>query len=167
MKPFRVMYLLFGLFLGIGVLFLLLGILIAPVFPEEPGFDGGTMFLAVFGGIGAVFALLGGIGLFLQIRKNRQRKEILVSGMRLAAKITEILPDCRITVNGRHPYRIYCEYREESTSTLHVFKSEPLALNPTSAIAGDLIDVCVDPYDFSKYAVDVDSALGGYRVCEH
>lgn len=167
MKPFRALYALYGMFLGLGLLFILLGALIAPAFPDGNGFSGGTMFLLIFGGVGAVFALIGGIGLCVQLKKRRRRARLLAEGMRITAKITEILPDRNITVNGRHPYRIYCEYREEAADALHLFKSEPLRFNPASMIAGETVEICVDPYDFSKYAVDVESALGGCRIYEH
>ena len=166
MKPFRALYWLFGIFLGLGCLFILLGLLIAPAFPQEGDFDGGTMFLLIFGGIGLLFALIGGIGLFVQIHAARHRKTLLREGMRIAAEITEIQPDHRITVNGRHPYRLTCQYRDEATSTVYVFRSGLMSFNPASLIRGNTVEVCVDPYDFSKYAVDVESALGGYRVQE-
>ena len=72
------------------------------------------------------------------------------------------------SVNGRHPYVIYCAYEDEYNNTVYYFKSENLWYDPSFRFAiGSEIDVYVDPKDYSKNYVDTEKNYGhGSRIVD-
>ena len=128
---------------------------------------GDRMVLTVLGVQAGIWLLLGGGGLvYLAVRRSRH-EELLASGVRIQAEITDVYPDASMTVNGRHPYRIACQYRDEGTKTIYTFRSEPLLFDPGAYLEGRrTVDVCVDRDRFDRYVVDVSELLDGYQMRE-
>jgi len=108
-------------------------------------------------GIGLVFALVGGIPMIVGRASKRKNESLKVNGKRLSATIDEIAVNYNLSVNNRHPYRIFCSYKDEYTGTLYRFKSENIWQDPHLICnEGDYIDVWADEKDYRKYFVDVD-----------
>ncbi len=140
-----------ALFTAIGMVFLPIGIVL--------GINQDRFFLFCFGLIGSVFVFIGILLLSVIVKKNRMKKELTDRGYYVTADITEITYNGSVTVNGRHPYVIQCAYEDPYTNEFHLFRSEDLPYDPSPMLKGDQIRVFVDPEDFDRYYVDIDSAL--------
>lgn len=149
----------FVIFFIVGLVLAAVGVLVYAM--------GNRMAVVVLGIQAGVWLLIGGGGLvYLALRRNRS-EELLASGVRIQAEITDVYPDASITVNGRHPYRIACQYRDEGTKTIYTFRSEPLLFDPGKFLNGRrTVDVCVERDRFDRYVVDVNELLDGYRMRE-
>lgn len=107
--------------------------------------------------MGTVFALVGGGILIPTIITVSNRKKIREQGISIYATVEEIVYDTSIAVNGRHPYAIYCTYRDDYKDVTYRFKSGELWSDPSAVFpVGSMIEVKVDANDYSKYYVNVD-----------
>lgn len=63
-------------------------------------------------------------------------------------------------MNGRHPYVIYCTYRDDYRDTLYRFKSSNIWTNPDPVLhPGDTIPVYVEEANYRHYFVDTESII--------
>ena len=132
--------------------------------PENPGRisskGGNTFMCAVLMGMGVVFGAVGIIPMLVSMKKNRKQKRLRQNGRVLHANVVSMDINRSYTVNGRHPYYLICEYRDEYSGKTYRFKSgniwKEVVLN---SLDDQYIDVYVDPQDFSQYAVDVDGFI--------
>ena len=157
MKRDKSIPLIVRIFFGIGIL---LSIITASVFifARDP-------FPGMIVGIQAViWLLIGGIGCHCINKKERMRQELLISGRRILADVTSVYLDRRFTINGRHPFRIACQYADEGTKTIYTFESEALWFDPRRLMNSNQVEVCVDYNDYRRYAVDTKQLLNGYTV---
>ncbi len=128
--------------------------------PHKVRSKGGELLLvAIFGGMGLVFFLIGGIPLISLIKKDKMRKQLLQTGKPLYAKVESIGYNATLTVNGRHPFVIYCLYEDPYGDVTYRFKSQNLWSDPSPQFPiGSEIKVFVDGNDYSRYCVCVDEA---------
>ena len=129
-------------------------ILINPQAPANPTIPGaGILNLAIWGGIGLVFTILGSI--FLKyVFADRRRHRLKKTGQRVTA-IVSAITDSHVTLNGVVGKIIECYY-EEADERYH-FESAPV-FNSTALHGlnvGDTIYVYVDPNNYSHYYVEV------------
>lgn len=112
--------------------------------------------------LGVVFSMIGGIAMVVDLRKKSKKKYLLQHGRVLHAVVDDIALNMNYSVNGRHPYIIYCTYRDEYKDVLYRFKSDAIWINPEEIFPyGSEIDVYVDEKDYSRYYVNTErSALG-------
>ncbi len=138
--------------------------------PDEPGdihptFD--WIFTLIPIGMGAIFLIIGVIMCIVIFGGERKNKKLLESGKHLRATVDRIHVDDDVTVNGRHPYQIYCTYNDEVSGLIYKFKSGDLYFDPTECYKqGDYIDVYVDPDNYKKYYVDAANRMEG-RVMDY
>lgn len=110
--------------------------------------------------MGLAFSLVGGIPIALSIKKSVQAKQLLKSGYVLQAVVDRVEFNTNYSVNGRHPYVIYCNYRDEYKDVTYLFKSDNLWTDPLPIFPpGSDIEVLVDPKDYSKYHVKAEAAI--------
>ena len=129
-------------------------ILINPQAPANPTIPGaGILNLAIWGGIGLVFTILGSI--FLKyVFADRGRHRLKKTGQRVTA-IVSAITDSHVTLNGVVGKIIECYYEEADER--HHFESAPV-FNSTALHGlnvGDTIYVYVDPNNYSHYYVEV------------
>lgn len=136
-------------------------LLLNPVNPQKISTRFGMIFgSSMFIGMGAIFALVGIIPLIVMARKKVQKKKLLAQGSYIYATVEDIQLNTGYSVNGRHPYVIYCTYRDEYKDIIYRFKSDNIWTNPGHIIEpGSEIRVYVDGTDYSKYHVDAESIL--------
>lgn len=132
--------------------------------PEKPYYveerTSGTLVVAILAGIGIIFLLVGAIPLFVMAGKKRQNKELLLNGQVLYATVERIDYNLSVAVNGRHPFVIFCSYRDEYKDITYRFKSGSLWTDPSPVFSpGSTIKVYVKPTDYSKYYVDAEQVL--------
>lgn len=108
--------------------------------------------------MGACFAFVGVIFLlaFSGIGRAKKRK-LMTTGQRLYAVVEQITVNESYTVNGRHPFLIYCTWNDSYRDVTYRFKSVNLWTDPEAVFpVGSTISVWVDPKDYSKYYVDAE-----------
>ncbi len=122
--------------------------------------EGDLFFTLMFVGMGGLFALIGYIILIVSFLNKKKKAGLLESGQHIYGEIESMEQDYSITINGRHPFRIYCKYKNPTDGYIYKFKSDTLDFNPWDSYkTGDPIDIYVDPNNFKKYYVDaVDKA---------
>ncbi len=129
-----------------------------PADPKDARLDGfmDNWFLpAIFGGIGSVFAVIGGaIGLHA-VRTLRTRRWLAQHGMRVSAKFTGVVHDTSVKVNGRSPWRLTAQWQHPVTGAMHTFESDSIWFDPGEFATRDELSVVVDADDPGRYQVDV------------
>ncbi len=122
-----------------------------------------TVFVgAIFAGMGVIFGLIGIIPLVMIKRRSATKKKIIASGNFLWGTVVHIDYNTSYSVNGQHPYVVYCTYKDEYKDIVYRFKSENIWTNPEYALSqGSTVCIYVDKEDYSKYYVDVESVLQG------
>lgn len=137
--------------------------------PGEPGraiidsfFD--RFFLPMmFGGIGSVFALVGGGLLLAHFRRKKIIAGLRQNGLPIQAIFLETYRDTSVAVNGRNPYRLVCEATHPATGKMQEFKSEAIWRNPFDKFKeGDKIRVLVNPAQPKQYFVDLTAQISDY-----
>jgi len=157
MKQKNTVKFIFRIFLAIGIFLTAVTILVL-VFAKD-------LFPVFIVGFQAVIWLsIGSVGLLTIRKKQLRREELLANGRRVIADVTDIYLDRRFQVNGRHPFRIACQYVDEGAKIIHTFQSEELWFDPRPLMVDDQVEVCIDGYDFRHYAVNTQKLLNGYTV---
>ena len=99
-----------------------------------------------------------GAGFLMHVRKKRNMEnDVIEMGCTVEAVITEICPDYSITVNGRHPWMLRCSYDDPATNRVYEFTTHTEGFHPSPRLIGGTVTVFVDPYDYTRYAVDLDT----------
>ncbi len=132
--------------------------------PDNPGQTMSSLGIYLGSGIllliGFIFALVGLIPLILLARKQLRQKKLLTNGQILYATVDEIILNPHYTVNGRHPYVIYCSYKDDYRDIIYRFKSNSIWTDPGEVFPpGSYIEVRVDPKDYSSYYVNAEQAI--------
>lgn len=108
-------------------------------------------------GMGIVFALVGAIPLIFMLKGAREQKRLKEQGRSIYATVEEISYNANVKVNGRHPFVIYCMYKDDYKDLSYRFKSQNLWSDPSAVFpVGSVIEVKVDENDYSKYYVNVE-----------
>lgn len=160
----------FGIFAATGIVLIIVGILwavfgsrfmVGLVNPEEHMSKFGLYLGSIiFIGMGVIFA---GVGVFPLIgmgRKSSAKKKLIASGQYIYATVESIEYDNSFTVNGKHPFVIYCTYRDDYKDIIYRFKSDHIWTNPEYVIRpGSEIKIFVDRQNYKNYHVDIESIL--------
>jgi len=131
--------------------------------PDNPmDFKADTWLLPIlFTSLGAFFLLLGLVFFFAFGGAARGGKRLTETGYRINAKIVRVDWQVYINVNGRHPWRIFCEGYDAESGGQRQFKSEYLWEDPSYVLEEKQIKtlpVYLDSRKRKRYYVDV-SAL--------
>jgi len=115
----------------------------------------------IMAGIGFAMMIGAMIPFILMIRQKTKRNHLKQNGYTIEATVTDIILNHNLSVNGQHPFVVYCTYQDIYSGTEYRFKSENLWTDPEPVIQpGRILTVYVNSHnDFSKYYVDVESAL--------
>lgn len=108
----------------------------------------------IVSGIGLVFLLIGGGMLVYGAIKNRSNANLQKNGVEIHASFQGVEQNTGLTVNGRSPFRLVCQWQHPQTRELHVFRSENLWFDPTDLVSQERIPVRVDEGNLKKYWVD-------------
>lgn len=122
---------------------------------------------AVFGDVifmivGGIFAFIGGCFVVMNIKKKVQGKRLLVNGEQLSAVITSVYRNNNIKINGRHPYKMECEYTDPYSGEKYLFSSDNV-MSDISGLEGYTVTVYADRDDRSKYYIDVNELTERYN----
>ncbi len=115
----------------------------------------------IFGGIG--FTLL-----YSMYSKKKKKKYLLENGRLLHGIVDNIDYNYVYSVNGRHPYLVYCRYEDAGTGTVYKFKSDNLFFDPNHFYKqGDSVNIYVNPANYREYYVDVKEYTENMRVVDY
>jgi hypothetical protein len=109
----------------------------------------------ILGGLGLVFALVGGIWLSVVARSKRLNEWLQINGTRVLAQLQGVELNRGLEVNGRNPYRIMAQWLNPATNRIHIFHSENLWFDPRRFVSGPTVQVLIDPNDPKRYHMDV------------
>lgn len=115
----------------------------------------------IFIPLGLLCMLIGAIALILMIRKNAAKKNIMESGMRVMADITDII-NANVKLDNRYGKHIICEWTDEATGTIYRYKSDVIWSNPATIIERQNITqlpVYFDRNNEKNYYVDTSQIL--------
>lgn len=135
-------------FLSVVAILLLTGV------AKKEGYFICIPFLAV----GGTFFLIGICFLIWEIKNKKMVKRLIENGNFIWAQITEVAPNYNVTVNGRHPYIVYCQFQDVE-GTVHIFKSRDINFDPQTLFKSEQVRVYVDNNNYKKYFVDIDEIL--------
>jgi hypothetical protein len=143
------------IFLGIGILFALIGIGWGYVFlsnAETAGLTEEGIGPLVFTIIGLIFSAIGGGILYYQAKQKAKRELLLRTGRKLTAVITSVYYNESISMNNRHPVVVECT--AELSGQKQNFKSHNV-WGSTQFSVGQEVAVFVDTRDHANYWVEV------------
>lgn len=149
------------IFAPLGAVLIAVGRMITAIAESHPENTTGDprLFFWIFGGIGAVFLLLGLIFLALMFRRRSIQRRIFAEGNYIMAAVTSVQPNYNVCVNGKHPYVAECSYTDPETGVLHLFRSRNIYFDPTSILMDANVPVYIERGNFRHYYVDVDALL--------
>ncbi len=151
------------IFSPMGLLFLTLGILFWHFKigddPEAP-----EIFLYTFGGMGAVFLIVGLVLLLMDIRRRALLRRAYESGHYVMAQIAGINEQKNVNMNGRYPNTVECHYTDPDTGIVHIYYSRYLYINVSDLLQSDQVPVYIDRMNDRIGFVDIDAVLPEIRV---
>jgi hypothetical protein len=109
----------------------------------------------ILGGMGAIFGLVGGGMVGFMVRRRKVRAWLAQNGMKVRAKFEGVEYDTSLKVNGRHPWRLTCQWQHPSTQNVYLFRSDPVWFDPTSFVNREELDVLVNADNPKQYEVDI------------
>ena len=143
----RVFLLCGAIFSAVGFFFLLVSVLM-PV--------RGTSLPLLSGFLGLIMLILGIALLVWCSRQNAKKRRLLHNGIYVTAEITGFPINPRLRVNWMPTWQVECCYRDPTTGTLHIFRSESLLVDPATCVSAQTVRVYTDPKQgFRDYYVDV------------
>lgn len=114
---------------------------------------GGSLILTI---MGSIFSLVGGFIMFFSIKTARGRIWAKKYGREVKAEVIFVGYDRSYTVNGKNPWMVKCEWKDNLTDRLHTFESEGVWENLSAHIeVGDEIRVKVNMRNPKQHWVDV------------
>jgi hypothetical protein len=123
---------------------------------------GETIFLSVF----SVALSAAGLAGFIYFSRERKkdllraqeealdRERLRASGRRITTAFQRLVKDRSQEVKGRHPYIIVTKWYDREKKEAHIFKSDPVWIDPENFDRMRGITVYADPQDMNKYYVD-------------
>ena len=152
------------IFAPMGLLFVLLGILLGNnrhlswKGPEEA-----LIFLAVFGGLGAVFLILGLVFLAVDLRRRALQRRAYESGNCVDALILGASTLNNVNMVNGHPCVVQCAWTD-GAGVVHVYKSRYLYIDVSKLLKSETVPVYIDRYNENIGFVDIDAVLPELRI---
>jgi len=111
--------------------------------------------VVILGGMGLVFALIGGGFIYSGMHTRKVNRWLATNGMRVQAKFENVIYDTSLKVNGRSPWRLICQWQHPVTQKVYLFKSANIWFDPTAFVKRDTLDVLVDMDNPKRHQVDI------------
>ena len=149
-------------FAPMGLIFLALALILPNSSAVEP--EDRTVFLIVFGAMGAAFLLTGLILLGLDLRRRTRLRAACEDGICVQARIAEFRTNNRVNLNGMHPTVAECHWTDPDTGIVHVYFSRYLYVHVEDLVKGQEVPLYLNRDDPSVGYVDIDAVLPEIRV---
>ncbi|MCU7845515.1 MAG: DUF3592 domain-containing protein [Candidatus Thiodiazotropha sp. (ex Monitilora ramsayi)] len=133
------------------------GVLYLPDIPAEARIKSmpdlwGSVFL--LSALGIPFFLIGFSIIIFGMMKRRKSKYLQTNGVKVETKLHSIERNGGIEVNGTNPYQILTQWKNPSTSKIHIFKSDNIRLDPSEFVP-EKVFVFIDGNNPKRYYVDI------------
>lgn len=116
------------------------------------GLYGSGIFIS---GFGALFLLAGIIPLIImKISKNKGTR-LMREGSPITAKISEVIINDSINVNGNNPFQIIADKHDKATNSITRYKSKNIFFDPSPYLTEENVTVYIDKNNPKKYYMDV------------
>lgn len=127
--------------------------------PNRVGVKSLDMLFLLFPGIGLIFLIIGGIGIFVNLNKRRLNNRLKANGKLVYANYVNTILNTSVSINGRNPYKIICEWTNPEDNKKYTFKSDNIWVNPEITINyGNIqLPVYVNLKNCKQYYVDISS----------
>lgn len=128
--------------------------------PDRPSqamiddFRGRYTALAIVGALGTIFAMLGVPLVTVAVRSARRKARLLRTGRPIEAEFLHVFLDDSLEINGKHPFRVAAQVRDQTTGKLRRFDSPPIWVDPTALLEGRKVTVLIDSAG-EDYLVDL------------
>lgn len=129
-----------------------------PENPAESTIQTNDPIMLLFILVPLAFALVGGVGLFKQIRLFRLKKQVVSDGFKIIATNLSVHTVTNVRINRRHPFVITCEHIKDGV--VYEFESEYFQSNPKHRLLDfgiTTLEVYIDPDNYKNYYVDISS----------
>lgn len=126
--------------------------------PSKIGMKSMDLLILIFPGIGLIFFIIGGTGIFVKINNKKLEKNLKENGELIYANYVETILNTSYQVNGKSPYNIICEWNNPVDNKKYIFKSKNIWLNPENIIEEKNINqfpVYINK-DKKKYIIDIE-----------
>ena len=127
--------------------------------PNKIGMKSLDLLILIVPGIGLIFLIIGGTGILLKVSKKKLENRLKKDGKLIYADYDETIINTSYSINGRHPYKIICEWINPVDNEEYMFKSRNIWINPEDIIEERNIKqfpVYIDKNNKKKYVVDID-----------
>ncbi len=124
---------------AIGLVFAVIGISLLCIFAPVGLISGLLPILCIGGGMGVIFALIGGGLLYTGVRNGLRKIRPYELGYAAIGEITEIYRDTSMEVNGRNPWAV--RYQFEADGQLYEGKATTWKYAPNLHKSGDRVHV--------------------------
>ena len=127
--------------------------------PNKIGVKSLDLIFWILPGIGLIFLIIGGTGVFVKINKRKLERNLKENGELIYANYVETVLNTSYRANGKCPYNIICEWNNTLDSKKYIFKSKDIWINPEKIIKEKDIKqfpVYIDNNNKKKYAIDID-----------
>jgi len=134
------------------------GVLYDPAKPEHAEIDDFFSLWgisAIFGGLGAIFFLVGAGIIVGTTVKRHQDENLRTRGTPIETELQSVALNTSFMVNGKHPYKVLTQWFNPFTSEVHVFESDNVWFDPTSYLKGRKITVFIENDNPKKYLMDL------------
>lgn len=109
----------------------------------------------IFLGMGAVFALIGTLPLIIMYLRRKSGQRLLREGMPVSARISEVVMNTMISINGRSPFQIVAQVHDGTENTVKQYHSHNIGFDPAPFINQEFVTVYVDTKNPEKYFMDI------------
>ena len=145
-----------AVFTCLGVLFVVLGAVLAWKLPEDVKVIG-----FIFTMVGAPFLALGAVFLCVQSGKKRSAERLIESGRYVWGDVVGFSRNYCVRVNGRNPLILSVRFQDPYGRT-HMFKSWDLMVPPDESWIGKKVKVYYAGDNYQKYYVAAEDLTRGY-----
>lgn len=111
--------------------------------------------VAIVGGLGGIFFLIGAGMLLTLLLKGRREEYLKTSGIAIQTEFQRVQVNKNLSVNGKHPFRIISQWQNPETLELYVFESNDVWFDPSNYLNDREITVFIERGNPKKYYVDI------------
>ena len=113
---------------------------------------GSTLIMSAIGSV----LLIPSVGFIVFRRREARHNHYLRQhGLVVEADFQSVERNHRLTVNGRNPFVVVCNWRNPATSELHRLESENIWYDPSAYISATQVRVFIDQRNPRKYHMDL------------
>ena len=132
--------------------------------PNKIGMKSLDLLFLIFPSIGLIFLIIGGLGIFVKVKKKRLEKSLKINGNLIYADYSETVINHSYWINGRYPYNIILNWINPVDNKTYIFKSKNIWLNPEEIIKEkNITKFPVYINSKMKYYVDIDILMKDLR----